>query len=669
MSSDPVDSAGASPAKAKARPWIPWLGLGLSLLLTLGAWWVIRSGEQRRVRDRFEAEIALLENRIGDHAEKHVQILLSSAEFAAHNADLPTRMEWRHFADALDLERLTPGIQALAFTEWIPPERLEAHTARLRSEGFRDYLLRPGGPLPQVGGASSTIYLEPFSEANRPAFGKDMRSDASHREAMDRACDTGRAALTGRVRLSMEGPAQHQAGTFLYAPVYWKGLRLDTVAQRRSALRGWTCLAFRMQDRAADMVGPSAQGIDLALFDGAPEPDNLLFERKARRVSSSPAWIRQLRLTVSGRVWTLRCVPGADFQQSAGRGAHLPVLLLGLPLCAVIFLLLRSVQWAEQRAFALALERSEKLRMVLDHTAEGIYGLDLEGRCTFCNPAGLRLLGHASAECLLGRNLHTLIHHSRADGSPLAEAECGAHRALRAGIETHSEEEVFWRADGTSFPVELWSYPQRREGRLLGAVVTFMDITERKHAEESLRDLERFNRATVDSLSSHLAILDSDGRILTVNRAWRAFAESNAGRSAQVFEGVDYLAVCERLCGPRTEGVADFASGIRRILQGGQEATSLEYACHAPHEHRWFLARANPLLGAGGSPCAVITHDNITERKRAEEAAQKTAIAVEQSPASVIITNTSGAIEYVNPTFTRTTGYSPEEVLGATPAS
>jgi PAS domain S-box-containing protein len=136
-------------------------------------------------------------------------------------------------------------------------------------------------------------------------------------------------------------------------------------------------------------------------------------------------------------------------------------------------------------------ESEDKLRLLLDSTAEAIYGLDLEHRCTFCNPACLRTLGYASIDEVLGKNMHDLMHHSRANGTLIPLEECRVHRVIQSGEGVHAEDEVFWKADKTSFPAEYWSYPQRRGGELIGSVVTFIDITERKAAELALASVSR----------------------------------------------------------------------------------------------------------------------------------------------------------------------------------
>jgi PAS domain S-box-containing protein len=135
-----------------------------------------------------------------------------------------------------------------------------------------------------------------------------------------------------------------------------------------------------------------------------------------------------------------------------------------------------------------------QLELMLDSTGEGIYGIDMDGRCIFINRAGAELLGH-EPDAVLGREMHGLIHHSHADGGHYPVADCPIVRAFRNGEPARIDCDVLWRADGTSFSAEYSSYPIIEDGLITGAVVTFTDISERKRAEELLlrahEELER----------------------------------------------------------------------------------------------------------------------------------------------------------------------------------
>ncbi|MDB5309227.1 MAG: barA 2 [Gemmataceae bacterium] len=147
-----------------------------------------------------------------------------------------------------------------------------------------------------------------------------------------------------------------------------------------------------------------------------------------------------------------------------------------------------------------------QFKLLLDSTAEGIYGVDLDGRCVFCNPACARLLGYESTAALLGRQMHDLIHHPRPDGRPYPWGECPVCLTFRTETATHSDAEGFWRADGTRIPVEFWSTPMYREREVIGAVVAFVEITARKRVEAELRraqeDAVRANRSKGEFLAN-----------------------------------------------------------------------------------------------------------------------------------------------------------------------
>ncbi|TNF59168.1 MAG: PAS domain-containing protein [Burkholderiales bacterium] len=128
----------------------------------------------------------------------------------------------------------------------------------------------------------------------------------------------------------------------------------------------------------------------------------------------------------------------------------------------------------------------DPLELLLASTGEGIYGVDLDGRCVFINPAGAALIGYAPQE-LLGLNMHDITHHARADGSPYPEEACPIFNAFRRGLPCRIDSEVFWRRDGTPFPVEYSSHPIMDGGVVRGAVVTFVDITERRRAADALQ--------------------------------------------------------------------------------------------------------------------------------------------------------------------------------------
>jgi len=158
------------------------------------------------------------------------------------------------------------------------------------------------------------------------------------------------------------------------------------------------------------------------------------------------------------------------------------------------------------RAESALRSSEERVRLLLDSTAEAIYGINPLGKCTFANAACLRMLGYENPEALLGKNMHDLIHHTRADGAAYPMNECRIYQVFSRNEASHFDDEVLWRADRTCFPAEYWSYPVRSGTTVVGSVVTFLDITQRKRAEADLRQAkeaaESANRAKSEFLAN-----------------------------------------------------------------------------------------------------------------------------------------------------------------------
>lgn len=151
----------------------------------------------------------------------------------------------------------------------------------------------------------------------------------------------------------------------------------------------------------------------------------------------------------------------------------------------------------ERKIAEVAIKESrENLQLLLDSMAEGAYGVDNNGNCTFINKAFLHLLGYQDSSEIVGHNIHNLIHQKHANGEPYPECECNMHKAYENRQSINVSHEVFWRKDGTSIPIEYFSQPIIKEGAIIGAIATFIDITERKKAEEEIHKLAFYDALT-----------------------------------------------------------------------------------------------------------------------------------------------------------------------------
>jgi diguanylate cyclase (GGDEF)-like protein/PAS domain S-box-containing protein len=189
---------------------------------------------------------------------------------------------------------------------------------------------------------------------------------------------------------------------------------------------------------------------------------------------------------------------------------------------------------AERKRFDEALERlSRQHGMVLEAAGEGIFGLDLHGNVTFVNPAASDKTGWSNQD-LLGQPMHNLVHHTKPDGTPYPSEECPIYAAFTTGTTHSRDDEVFWRKDGTSFPVEYTSSPIFEDGGIAGAVVTFRDITERKALKEQLQHQ-----------AFHDLITGLPNRALFIDRLERALTRANrrASKVAVLFMDLDNFKV------------------------------------------------------------------------------------------------------------------------------
>jgi two-component system sensor histidine kinase/response regulator len=158
----------------------------------------------------------------------------------------------------------------------------------------------------------------------------------------------------------------------------------------------------------------------------------------------------------------------------------------------------------------------ERSRLILESTAEGLFGVDTEGCTRFMNPAACRMLGF-TAEELIGHPSHTTFHHHRPDGSLYPKEECPMFAAYTQGKASRIDDEFLWRKDGVGFPVEYGVTPMLKDGAVVGAVVSFTDITKRKEAEQRLRETEQFFRSVLELAPDGLMVVDSTGSIQLAN--------------------------------------------------------------------------------------------------------------------------------------------------------
>lgn len=287
---------------------------------------------------------------------------------------------------------------------------------------------------------------------------------------------------------------------------------------------------------------------------------------------------------------------------------------------------------------------SRQNALLLNAAGEGIYGLDLDGRTTFANPAAARMLGH-DVETLIGAPMHALLHHSHADGSSYPREACPIYAAFKDGLVHHSDQEVFWRKDGTCFPVDYVSTPIHENGRLVGAVVVFQDISTRKQAESALRESEERFRQVAEHMTDVIWMTDpSKQTMLYINSAY----EKVWGRSvASLYqEPRSWMAAIHPDDRSRVERAA-----LTRQTSGQYDEV---YRIVRPDGTvRWIHDRAFPIADAGGLVYRITgLAEDVTETKAAQDRLRRASEELERIlaslPGAVLIVSPALEITYAN---------------------
>ena len=298
-------------------------------------------------------------------------------------------------------------------------------------------------------------------------------------------------------------------------------------------------------------------------------------------------------------------------------------------------------------------------QLILNSAGEGIYGLNSEGKTTFANPAAARMVGWEIDE-LTGKFQHDIIHHSKKDGSPFPDEECQIYAAFRDGNTHHVTDEFFWRKDGTSFPVEYTSTPIWENGELAGSVVVFQDISERKEAEEALRESEERHRSLYNNTPVMLHSVDRNGRLVSVSNYWLetlGYERSEViGRLSTEFLTEESRRYAEEVCFPaffNTGRLKDEA--LQFVKKNGEVIDAL-------------LSTITERDAAGEIVRSLAVVIDVTERKRAEEklreSEERFRLVFEEGPIGMHLVGPSFHFVRVNNAFCEMLGYTDEELVG-----
>ncbi|PLW79039.1 CHASE domain-containing protein [Cohaesibacter celericrescens] len=339
------------------------MALVLSVAVTLATTAIFSQWLWDVAERRFEIKVEDIQSVIKARMQAQETALRAGVGFFRSNETV-SRSQWAKFSDVILHDAHLSGLEGYGYSEVIPASKLASHESDMQSEGFPKYHVKPSGKRDLY---TSIIYLEPFSGRNLQAFGYDMWSEPTRREAMMRARDTGKPAVSGMVTLVQEHVVvDKQNGFLMYLPHYRSGMLTNTVEQRRNAILGFVYSPFRMNDLMAGTLGNGDSEIDFRIFDANQEDDSRLLYSSATEAQliteSSYLDPIQKTLSIGGHEWLLVFSARSDFVTVGEKRLPYGFITCGLIISILLFFTIRSLGSEKQRAFALATRMTEQLR-------------------------------------------------------------------------------------------------------------------------------------------------------------------------------------------------------------------------------------------------------------------------------------------------------------------
>ncbi len=368
-----------------------WLVLFVALCVTAALWLLSVRLVEDRTESRFSNQSLQLRTAIKERLLNYEQVLAGSAGLLSVTGGV-ARDEWGTYVHKVNIDRYYPGIQGIGYIRRVSRTDLGEHLDSVRRGGLAGYEVRPPGLRSEY---HPIVYLEPATERNRRAFGYDAFQDKVHRRAMERARDTGRPMVTGKVVLVQEDVAEDQAGFLMYYPVYHGGEVPGSLGERRMLLKGFVFSAFRANNLLDGIVGLISPFLDVRIYDGdSLGRDTQMYASNLGSLDEQFSFEKTQHMEYGGRIWIIqtRSTPAFDFLASDPR----PPIVLGSGILASALLF----------AFALVLIRSRTLaqtsagryRAITEGASNITLVLDRSGKYRYVSPSCQPILGYEPAE-------------------------------------------------------------------------------------------------------------------------------------------------------------------------------------------------------------------------------------------------------------------------------
>jgi len=498
-------------SKSPVNTLIAWIILLIALTLTGVYTYNTKQRVVNETQDNFSFESKEIMANVNARLYTHAALLRTGASFI-EACDTVTRKEWEIFYANQHTNKNLPGALGFGYAMIVSGNALKKHEQHIRKSGFPAYRIKPAGPRRIY---TTIIYLEPFSVRNQEAFGYDMYSEPIRRIAMEKACDSNIASLSGKVTLVQEIDTDVQAGTLMYVPVYRSGMNLNTVKERRKAIKGWVYSPYRMNDFMMGILGNYEtmlkSKIRMQIYDNdSVIPAALLFDSQTVNEYKHPdSKILKLKTPIvfNGKHWTLYFTKVIDLSSFY---LHKDVLLvlMGGTLISFLISLLALFLFKNRYRLKLSTQLAFTLKANLDKQValynaipDAIFVTDSKtGLIEEINRKASEQYGYSDDELKKMMSSELLV-------TPGSMDYTGNPDILNLGEQFHKKK------NGTIFPVEVTSSPFELD-QLKKVITIVRDITERKKAEEVLYASEQLYKTTLDASPDTIIVTDLKAHII-----------------------------------------------------------------------------------------------------------------------------------------------------------
>ncbi len=334
--------------------------------------WFALEHEQQNVRKTVRTQFGFALRETVGHVEQRLQgyeQMLRGVQALFSTTDLGNRVALHDFVEGLRLDANFSGVQVIGVVEWVPEHDLSTHTANFKNNGFPDYMIKPEG---QRDVYAPIVQREPFVGRNRAAPGTDVWSNPVRRMALEKARDSGKVAITGKVTLFVDADHEATPGFIMYLPIYARGKPTDQIEQRRANLIGWVYAAFHMNDFMASLYGNRSPGLTLAIYDDVETHEGArLYSAEsganAVQTTAKPAFSANEYMVVAGHTWTLSLSTQPAFEEQYGAGSGTVIVVAGSLLSLLLALLAWLLVNGREQALRLARGMTEDLRHMAQH--------------------------------------------------------------------------------------------------------------------------------------------------------------------------------------------------------------------------------------------------------------------------------------------------------------